>query len=252
MTAVSPLSCLIIVAALALSGCGSASSGDGNDSNSGNSDGSDTGGGGDTGDGGGTGSSDPPVTSPFHIASPEDAQAYQNLVNFIFAPLRDTMSARGLSDYDNVITHGSVQFDGYMNLVFVATPVTNLMGDATLSVDLATGAASGLATGFMGVVLDDEGASQYVDYLGDVTISDGTLNQTIQNTAEYTLQIDGTLENGVSTYGVNGNLNGYIFGDNADALRVIGMQNFFNDDITMTVDGVEITDGTAGIWATRD
>ncbi len=237
-----------LVAILAISGCGG--SGTNQQSTAIDTGGGDTGG----GDGSGGGGDDPdpepepePEPSPFNLASADDAIAYRNVIDFIFPPLRDTMNARGLSVYDDIHTLGSMQYDGYMNLVFVVTPAANLMGNASFSVDLDSGATLGNANGFMGVVMDDQGNEQFVDYVGDVVISGGNLDA-----SGYNLQIDGALENGVNTFGVTGQLNGRLFGPNAEALRVIGSKSFFGDDITMTVDGTEIDNGTAGIWATRE
>lgn len=240
---------LTLVSILAMCGC--AAGGGSHQDTAADSGGEDNGGGDGGGGGGddGSGGSDPdpdpePEPSPFNIASADDAIAYLNVIDFLFPPLRDTMNARGLSDYDDIHTLGSMQYDGYMNLVFVVTPAANVMGNASFSVDLDSGATLGNADSFVGVVMDDQGNQQYIDYLGDIAISGGSLDA-----SGYALQIDGALENGVNTFGVTGQLNGFLFGPNAEALRVIGTKSFFNDDITMTVDGAEIDNGTAGIWA---
>lgn len=246
------LVCVVVFCLLA--SCGGGASGntqqdDGSGSSSGGS-GSGSGSGGSGGSGGG-GDPDPPDTSPFYLATAAEAAAYQNLIEYTFPDLRDTMLARGLTPYDAAITYGDVTYEGYMNLVFAAATAANVLGDASLSVDLASGATTGEATNFMGTVLDDAGATQYVHYLGDVAISNGLLLEAADDAAYYRVEIDGTLENGVNTFGVNGQLDGYIFGDDGDALRVIGTKSFFDDDITLTVDGAEISDGSAGIWAEK-
>lgn len=242
---------LTLVSILAVSGCAAGGGGQQDTAvDSGIDDGSDGGDG--TGGGGGDPDPDPdpdptPEPSPLHIASAEDAFAYLDVIDSLFPPLRDTMNARGLSDYADIHTLGSMQYEGYMNLVFIVTPAANVMGNASFSVDLDSGETFGNADGFVGVVMDDQGNQQYVDYLGDIAISGGSLDA-----SGYDLQIDGTLENGLNAFGVTGQLNGYLFGPNADGLRVVGSKGFFSDDITMTVDGVEIDNGSAGIWATQD
>jgi hypothetical protein len=67
------------------------------------------------------------------------------------------------------------------------------------------------------------------------------------------MDIDGSLDNGVNTFGVDGTLNGYLFGPNAEGLRVTGSHGGLSNDVDATIDGSGPTPlGIATIWALQD
>ena len=231
------LRCFALLCALSTSGCGS-----GEEivtSGSGGGDGT-----GETG-GGGT------VTSPLNIVTAQERAEYYGSFRTAFATVRDTAQDGGLTQFSNLPDPGDSTYDGYMNLVFITSPGANILGEATLAVDLQTGVTSGNATGFLGVIRDDAMIDQVVSYEGNITLSGGNLTAASNGAAGFDLQIDGELDNGLHTFGVDGQLNGYLFGADADGLRVIGSSSALNDDINLIIDGTEVVEGNAAIWALK-
>ena len=235
-------------------GGGDAGGGDagGGDAGGGDAGGGDAGGG-DAGSGdagGGTPDPAPPVIS-LNFATDAERAYYQGDFASSFANVRDNAQIDGVSRIADLPAPGTSNYGGFMEILFFSSPSANVRGEATLNVDMQTGATNGNVTGFMGSVLDETMTNQLVNYEGDVTLSGGSLTAVGPGAAGLSMSIDGTLNNGLQSFGVTGELDGYLFGSTGEGLVVSGRSNPLNDDIVTTVDGAEV-DGTVTMWGLRD
>jgi len=232
---------------LALSACGG---GGGSSSDGGQSGGDDGGGGGggDVGsDGGGT-----PVVSPF--TAPTEAQALYYVQDFPdeFAAIRAPHAANLRTNFDDLPRSMPVTYSGFMEISFFTTPNGNIQGPANLTVDMTTGATSGSATGFLGMVYDSVTDNDYLaSYEGGVTFSGGAISRGPSGEALWNMQIDGAFDNGVQRdLTVAGQISGGIYGANAEGLYATG-SDFGAGPITVQSNGID-TFGIATVWATQD
>jgi len=241
-----PLSlCIFVLALAACGGGGGGSSGDPTDSGGGGGGGS--GGGGDDGGGGGT-----PVVSPF--TAPTDVQAlyYVQDLPGDFAAARAPHTAGFRTGFDDLPRTMPVTYSGFMEISFFTTPNGNIQGPANLTVDMTSGATSGSATGFLGMVYDAGTDTDYLaSYEGEVNFSGGSISRGANDAALWNMQIDGAFDNGVQrNLTVAGQISGAIYGADAEGLHATG-SDFGAGPITVQSDGVD-TFGIASIWATQD
>lgn len=230
---------------LALSAC----SGGGSSSSDGGQSGGDDGSGDDDTGGGGGGT---PVVSPF--TAPTDAQALYYVQDFPneFAAVRAPYAANLRTTFDDLPRSMPVTYSGFMEISFFTTPNGNIQGPANLTVDMTTGATSGSATGFLGMVYDSVTDNDYLaSYEGDVTFSGGAISRGPNDEALWNMQIDGAFDNGVQRdLTVAGQISGGIYGANAEGLYATG-SDFGAGPITVQSDGID-TFGIATVWATQD
>lgn len=238
------LGCLAVM--VTLLGCGGGGgSGDGAGDQGG------TGGGdGDGGDGGGGGSVDPPVVSPFNIVTPEESVFFNGTFQDEFDFVVDTARVGGQSSMAG-LPSGTISYDGYMAISFFSTLGADIQGEATLTVDMQTGATGGSATGFMGAVFDETTMTNpVVSYDGSVNFSGGSLTAGPTGQAGFAMQIDGAFDNGVQDLTITGQIDGHIYGPDGDGLFASGSNFGVPRDITTIVDGTEVN-GIATLWAIR-
>ncbi|MEO1639414.1 MAG: hypothetical protein AAFU41_09240 [Pseudomonadota bacterium] len=242
-----PLVFLLFVAA-----CGSGGStamNPGSDSGSGSGGSSGGSGGGGSG-GGGSGESG----SLLNIASDaERTYFYGDFQTEIDAvQLASTMG--GPTSLSNVPASGATSYAGVMEMLIGNSMVNaSVTGHATMTVTLTAGLTTGTVTDFMGVAMDEAMVSQVVNYEGTVTLSGGAVTAGPGNLAAMSIDIDGSIDSGLDTFGINGTLHGYLYGQNAEGLRVTGSHAGIRDDLDGTVNGSGPVDlAVATIWAVRD
>lgn len=202
---------------------------------------SDTGGAGDDpGDGGTGGTVDPPpIISPLNIVSEPERIAYYNTRLPDFAAVNDAATTGLPTAFDAAAVTGSVTYDGYMQLIMGnANVAANVTGDATLEVRFDGGPVTGSATGFLGVTPDEAMVRQVVAYEGTIDIFGGGTSEGSDGSTDITFEVDGTLDNGVNTFAVDGNLIGGFYGDGAEGLYAIGSNTGVHGAMTTRIDGV--------------
>ncbi len=208
-------------------------------------------GGGDMG-GGDTGGGDPPApTSPFNLVTAEESAYFQGAFQDDFAFVRDTARVGGTATLADLPGSGVVSYDGFMAISFFSSLAANIRGEATLTVDMATGATGGGATGFMGAVFDETTmTSPIVHYEGDITFSGGSLTAGSNGAAALDIQIDGAFNNGVQDLSITGHIDGYVYGPGGEGVFASGSNFIAPKDITTVVDGTEVN-GVATLWALK-
>ncbi|PJI84611.1 hypothetical protein BC777_3672 [Yoonia maricola] len=233
---------------LALSACGGGGGSGGDDTGGGGGGDGDTGGGGDDGGDGGGGT----PTSPF--TAPTEAQALYFVTQMPdeFAAVKNAYNVGGLTPFADLPAPSTLNYSGFMELAFTSTPNANITSQASLSVDMQTGATTGSASEFMGWVANPEtGLEDLALYEGDVVMSGGNIFAGTSGQTQYNMQINGALNNGEQAFTVNGQLNGFIYGPTADGVFVSGSDFGTNSDLDFTADGQGVF-GTAALWGLKD
>lgn len=194
----------------------------------------------DGGDPGGGNPSDPgPPPSPLNIVSAAERMAYYDTLLPDFAAINTMATTGSPTAFGVPAAVGSVTYDGYMQLIMGnATVSANVIGGATLQVNFDGGPVTGTATGFLGVTPDEAMVRQVVSYEGTISISGGGVTAAADGSADVSFQVNGALDNGVSTFGVDGSLVGGFYGDNAEGLYAIGSNTGVHGSMTTTIDGV--------------
>jgi len=141
----------------------------------------------------------------------------------------------GLTELSMLPVSGLVTYDGYMQLIMGNAVVSaNVVGDASLQVNLSDQAILGQATGFLGVAKDEAGFSHVAHYGGVIQVSGGNIS--IEDDA-ISFDIAGELDNGLNTFGVDGTLVGGLYGADAEGLYAIGSYTRVHGDIETAIDG---------------
>lgn len=207
-----------------------------------------------TSDGGGGTDVVTPAPILLNIVTEEERILYLGSFLSDFAMVRDTAILGGLTPFDPAPPAGAVSYDGYMQLLIGNAAVSaNVIGDATLLVDLSGGPVTGSATGFLGMTLDSAMMNQVVSYEGVVAITGGGVTEGGTGGSAISFGIDGALDNGQNTFGINGTLSGYLFGAEGSGLRATGSQGGISDDIDATIDGSgPVPVGIATVWALKE
>ena len=196
----------------------------------------------------------PPTTTPtqpvtptpgqFNVMTQDEALAYINYINTDYVGLLGR-----IDDFDDVsfadIPGGTATYDGFMT-VFVggnegstATPT----GDLSLSVNLSSGATSGLADNFKGAAnADGLNPQNFVNYTGSITVSGGEIIDAGGAIGQILgFDVNGSIDNGVTVFGVTGDVVSGALGPNAEGLQGAG---FAADTIGNAQDRPEIGEVT--------
>ena len=211
----------------------------------------DIGGGGGAGGGGGGGGGDggggTPV-SPFTAPTEQQALYFRNDLPDDMDAVQGAYNQGGRTPFGDLPTGAAVSYAGFMEVLFTSTPNANISSAATLSVDMQTGATTGSATAFMGYVYNSEtDSTELALYEGGITFLGATLTSNSGN-ANIDIEIDGAFDNGVQQFTIAGNIDGPIYGPNADGLYASGNYFGLGQEITLTADGVPVY-GSATLWA---
>ena len=204
----------------------------------------------DGGDDGGSVDPPPPV-SPF--TPPSEAQALYYVIDFPddFAGVKDNYNVGPATLYADLPRPMAVTYDGFMEITIASTPNANIQSDATLTVDMQSGAISGGASDFIGWAYNAETDSNDLAlYEGDITFSGGSLVAGLTGDTRLEMQVDGALDNGLQDFTLTGTLDGRLYGAAADGLYAGGSYYGIGRDITLTADGVDVY-GSANIWALK-
>lgn len=234
-----------------LAGLAACSSGGGSGGSAGGGGGSDDGGGDDGGgDDGGGGT--PPVVSPFTAPTEEQALYFVNEMPTEFNIVRSNHNAGGATPFADLSGLGEVYYDGFMEISIASTPNANIRSATTLSVDMMSGAVSGDASSFMGMVLNSETATHELAlYEGAINFSGGTLTPYSNGDTRIDMQVDGALNNGLQYFTLTGTIDGRVYGDEAEGLFASGSYYGLGRDITLTADGADVY-GSATLWALKE
>jgi len=208
-------------------------------------------GGGDDDDGGDGGGGSPLPVSPF--TAPSEAQALYFVGDFPddFAAVKDAYNIGPATLYADLPRPMAVTYDGFMEITIASTPNANIQSDATLTIDMQSGAMSGGASNFIGWAYNAEtDSTELALYEGDIMFSGGSLAAGLTGDTRLEMQVDGTLENGLQDFTLTGILDGRIYGATADGLYAGGSYYGIGRDITLTADGTDVY-GSASIWALK-
>ncbi|WP_342069597.1 hypothetical protein [Yoonia algicola] len=149
-------------------------------------------------------------------------------------------------------TGTTVAFAGFMEVLFTSTPNANVSSAATLTVDMQSGATVGSATEFMGYVYNSEtDTTELALYDGGITFLGGTLTGTSNGSTNIDIEIDGALDNGVQQFTITGNIDGPVYGPDANGIYASGSYFGIGQDITLTADGAPVY-GSATLWALQE
>lgn len=185
---------------------------------------------------------DPVATDMLNILTPEEVENY--------------ISGRLLTDYPSVLTaidrqpdtpaadrpSGSANYAGFLDLTVSDVGVsTRTIGEMTLEIDLTTGALSGVADAFVGSAQATNGErSSFVHYDGTINASNGTIKTVENQVPLIDFEIDGTLNNGVNTFSVTGNMVGAPLGDTGEGFGAVAFKSDSLEtvgQISSTIDG---------------
>lgn len=207
-----------------------------------------------TGGGDGGGEDPGPVSSRLNIVTVDERIIYEEAFLTDFVLLRDTVKLGGLAPFDALPTTGSASFDGYMQVIIGNASVSaNVIGNTTLSVDLAGGPITGSASGFLGTTLDDALVTQVVSYEGVIAITGGGVSERLTGGSAINFDINGSLDSGLNTFGIAGTLNGFLYGPEGSGLFATGSHGGLSNDIEATIDGSgSVPIGIASVWATKE
>ncbi len=199
-----------------------------------------TGGGGNSGSGNnGGGTIEPPIVTDLNILTAAELAAYSVFLDD-FAQVSADAVLGGHTDFGTQPVSGAVGYAGYMQIIMGNASVSaNVIGDATMQVNLATEAITGSATGFIGVARDEFGTNRAAHYEGTVNITNGTVTDNATGMDNLGFDIGGTLDNGLNRFDVSGNLVGTLYGSNAEGLYAIGSYTGVHGDMDVTIDGLD-------------
>ena len=184
-------------------------------------------------------------TETLNILTNEEATVYLNeRLLGDYAQVLDSIDQLDQIDF-SAAPSGDLNYAGYMQvLVSNGNATGNALGEFTMTVDLGTLDVSGEANNFIGSANTGNGqSSAFVRYDGTITASNGTAVPEVTNEDLIRFDVDGTLENGVNTFGVTGNVTAGIFGDDAEGIIAFGNNSstFPNvGQIATTVDGTSV------------
>ena len=193
-----------------------------------------------------SGSPDP---GPLNSATATETAFYFNELLPDFAAVQTAATAGGIADISTLPT-GSVTYDGHMLLLMGNTTVSaNVIGDTSLEVNIASNAITGQATDFLGVATDHAGFNHVAHYDGLVAISNGDIS-IVDDTLAF--DIDGSLDNGLNTFSVEGTLVGGLY-DDGEGLNAIGSHTGVHGNVTAKIDGINTpqTIATATVSAVK-
>ena len=245
---------------LGLSGCGgsSGSSQISSGATSGGSSGDNSGtgdagsGGGDSGNGDGGGEA--PFVSAFNVFEDAARVEYETTIAPDIANVVQTDEIGGFTQLANLPPTGDLTYAGYLNL-FVGNGIAGaqINGDASLTVHILERTISGSADNFAGYMLDENNDNRLVDYDGDpVLISFGTLTEGTGGEAVIQFDINGTLNNGVNSFVIDGTMEGNIFGAGGEGLHAYGTSRTSGaGDMASTIDGQPAVYDSATLSALR-
>ncbi len=192
-----------------------------------------------TPDDNGGGTTDPPIITDLNVLTAAELAGYSSFLDD-FDQVRVAATEGGPTDFATQPAAGNVTYAGYMQLIIGnATVSANVVGDATLQVNLATETVFGAADGFIGVARDEFGTNRAANYGGVVTIANGVVIDNTTGADTLGFGIDGTLDNGLNRFDVSGNLVGTLYGANAEGLYAIGSNTGVHGDMDVTIDGLD-------------
>ena len=191
-----------------------------------------------------------PDPGPLNTATVTETTFYFDELLPNFAAVQTAATAGGIADISTLPT-GSVTYDGYMLLLMGnATVSANVIGDTSLQVNIASNAITGQATDFLGVATDNAGFNHVAHYDGSVAISNGDIS-IVDDTLAF--DIDGSLDNGLNTFSVEGTLVGGLY-DDGEGLNAIGSHTGVHGNVTAKIDGINTpqTIATAVVSAVKE
>lgn len=238
--------CMLLFTLAACGSGGGAATDDGGNNGAGDG-GGDDGGGGDGGGGGG----DPTPTSPFNAPSEAQALYYVQDFDTAFDAVYLNYNTGGLTPEANLPSPSVVTYQGFMEIAFETTPAGNVHSTASLELDMQTGATTGNASEFMGWAVNPEtGLEELALYVGTVEFSGGNLTTIATDKAGFDMQILGSLDNGLQEFSISGQIDGAVYGPEANGLFAGGSSSLISNDITLEVDDVGVN-GTAAFWGLK-
>jgi hypothetical protein len=166
--------------------------------------------------------------------------------------VQDTYNVGGQTPFADLPTGTTVAYAGFMEVLFTSTPNANVRSATTLTVDMQSGATVGSATEFMGYVYNSEtDTTELALYDGSITFVGATLSSTSNGGATIDLEIDGAFGNGVQQFTIAGNIDGPVYGPDANGIYASGSYFGIGQDITLTADGAPVY-GSATLWALQE
>ena len=191
-----------------------------------------------------------PDPGPINTATATETAFYFNELLPDFAAVQTAATAGDIADL-STLPAGSVTYDGHMLLLMGnATVSANVIGDTSLQVNIASNVITGQATDFLGVATDNAGFDHVAHYDGLVAISNGDIS-IVDDTLAF--DIDGSLDNGLNTFSVEGTLIGELYNDGT-GLNAIGSQTGIHGSVTAKIDGINTpqTIATAVVSAVKE
>lgn len=241
---------LSVILAVGLSGCGGGGGGAIIDDGGGGDGGGDNGGGGDDG---GSGGGTPPNPNLKIILDDDTRLAY----NATFLPdvtaVGTASQAGDPMQMSNMPATGTLDYSGYLELtIFSATAPADVDGIASMSIAVADQSISGSIDGFRGMVEDANETLYLVSYDGILAVTDGSVSTGANGIAAITIDIDGTLDNGLNVFAVDGTLLGQLNGTDGDGLRARGTSFGTTGSMAVTIDGIAASGGIGTLSAVKD
>lgn len=154
---------------------------------------------------------------------------------------------------DNMPTSGSLNYEGYMNLIVAGAASANIDGVAVFTVDLSDKSVTGTIDGFRGMVTDADTNNYLVSYDGVLTLTDGVEeagqfgSHSVINAggqAGILMNVAGTLDNGLNAFDVDGVFEGNLNGPGGEGLQAKGATSLGRMDVMISGNGVPGPTGT--------
>ncbi len=196
-------------------------------------------------------------SSPLNIVSDAEHDAFLQILDQDFRNMIAASVEGGATPYDDLSpTMGTVDYTGYMNItatVLNPTVGANVLGNATLTADFVGNTLSGTATDFHEAISTFNGESiplTVVRYDGQLDLTNGVIGGTSGNVSAFTLDLSGSLDDGVKTLVVSGQIDGSFYDADANGLRAYaGVSS--GGSVSVTIDGAAAVAG-ATISAVAD
>lgn len=247
--------CTLIASLAACGGGGSSASMIGGPTLGDGGGGDDQGGDDDPDDDGGDGGTDPPdPPDPLNIVSASERNTYLNVMMPDFNAVRSAAVTGGQTPFATLPTvMGTTTYSGYLNLIMGNTDTSaNVVGAADITVDFANANLSGTADGFMGVTLDANMTQQVVAYEGTVDMTGGTIGAGATGASAVAMSVNGTLDNGLNVFVVDGEMVGGFFGAGGEGLRARGTNTSIDGTMAATIDGAPTLFAIGELSATQN